>query len=32
MQANFKKIPVPQAAVTDISNVNFTDFADPVDR
>jgi len=31
MQVDFKVIPVAQAAVTDISNVNFTDFADPVD-
>jgi hypothetical protein len=29
--ASFKEIPVAQAAVPDISNVNFTDFADPVD-
>ena len=31
-QASVKEIPVPQAAVTDSGNVNFTDFADPVDR
>jgi type IV secretory pathway TraG/TraD family ATPase VirD4 len=34
MQASFKDVPVPKAAVTDNStgNVNFTDFVDPVDR
>jgi type IV secretion system protein VirD4 len=32
IQASVKEIPVPQAAVTDSGNVNFTDFADPVDR
>ncbi len=32
MQASYKEIPVPQTAVIDSGNVNFTDFADLVDR
>jgi hypothetical protein len=34
MQTSLEKISVPNAAVTDNGggNINFTDFADPVDR
>jgi hypothetical protein len=31
-QASVKEIPGPQAVVNDSGNINFTDFADPMER